>query len=159
MRFHDFEGESVGPLREFEGQGGHCRSGTVFDGQGDPIVARRLCEGGLAAEIEVGITPGMELGGTTQGLAGPHVAGTFARVVDDDDGDPVATLQIAQIGEQRGDLAADVFIDAVQPHEWVEDEQARLQPDDGFVEAGTVGIEVEAQASSLSDLTLRRHPY
>ena len=57
-------------------------------------------------------------------------------MVDDDDGDAVATLQIAQIGEQRGDLAADVFIDAVQPHEWVEDEQARLQPDDGFVEAG-----------------------
>ena len=70
----------------------------------------------------------------------------------DDDGDAVATLQIAQIGEQRGDLAADVFIDAVQPHEWVEDEQARLQPDDGFVEAGTVGIEVEAQARSGDDL-------
>lgn len=40
----------------------------------------------------------------------------------------------------------------MQPHEWVEDEQARLQPDDGFVEAGTIGIEVEAQAGSGDNL-------
>jgi len=70
----------------------------------------------------------------------------FARVVDEDDGDAVATLQLAQVGEQRGDLAADVFVDAMQPHERVEDELARLQSDDGFVEAGAIGVEVEAQA-------------
>ena len=42
----DFEGESVGPLNEFEGEDGDSRSGAVFDGQGYAIVA-------VAPEIEV----------------------------------------------------------------------------------------------------------
>ena len=47
----------------------------------------------------------MELGGATQGLAGAHVRGALLGVVDDDDGDAVAALQLAQIGEQWRDLA------------------------------------------------------
>ena len=43
----------------------------------------------------------MELGGASQGLARADVAGALLGVVDDDDGDGVAALQLAQIGEQR----------------------------------------------------------
>jgi hypothetical protein len=32
----------------------------------------------------------------------------------------VTPLQLAQEGEQRGDLAADILIDAMQPHERIE---------------------------------------
>ena len=70
----------------------------MLDGQRD-IAA--FAEIAVAAEVEVGIAPGMELGGTSQGLAGADVAGTLLGVVDDDDGDGVAALQLAQIGEQR----------------------------------------------------------
>ena len=88
-----------------------------------------------AAEVEVGIAPGMEFGGASQGLAGADVAGALLGVVDDDDGDAVAALQLAQIGEQRRHLAAGVLIDAMQAHEGIEDEQARLQLGDGRIEA------------------------
>ena len=68
----------------------------MLDGQRD-IAA--FAEIAVAAEVEVGIAPGMELGGTSQGLAGADVAGTLLGVVDDDDGDGVAALQLAQIGD------------------------------------------------------------
>jgi hypothetical protein len=42
-------------------------------------------------------------------------------VVDEHDGDGVAALQFAQEGEQRGDVTADILIDAMQPHERIED--------------------------------------
>ena len=64
---------------------------------------------------------GMELGGASQGLAGADVAGALLGVVDDDDGDGVAALQLAQIGEQRHHFAAGVLIDAMQAHEGIED--------------------------------------
>jgi hypothetical protein len=39
----------------------------------------------------------MEVGGSAQSLAGPDVAGALLGVVDDDDGDAVSSLQLAQI--------------------------------------------------------------
>ena len=62
------------------------------------------------------------------------------------DGDGVATLQFAQEGEQRRDIAADILVDAMQAHERIEDEQPRLQPGDGLIETCAVGLEIEAQA-------------
>jgi hypothetical protein len=35
-------------------------------------------------------------------------------MMDDEHGNTVSTLEFAQIGEQRGDLAAGVLVDAVQ---------------------------------------------
>ena len=61
-------------------------------------------------------------------------------MVDDRDGDGVATLQFAQEG------AADILIDAMQTHERIEDEQPRLQPGDGLIETCAVDLEIEAQA-------------
>ena len=67
-------------------------------------------------------------------------------MMDDRDGDGVTTLQVTQEGEQRRDVAADILIDAVQSHERIEDEQPRLQPGDGLIETGAVGLEIETQA-------------
>ena len=64
-------------------------------------------------------------------------------MVDDEHGDGMASLQLAQVGEQRGDLAAGILVDAVQPHERIEDEQARLQLGDGLGEAPAVEIDIE----------------
>src|SRR5271165_1933388 len=109
-RFDDLERESVGAPSEFERHARHGRSGAVLDGQGDIAVFAGVA---VAAEVEVGIAPGMELGGASQGLTGADVAGALPGVVDDDDGDGVTALQLAQIGEQRGHFAAGVLIDAM----------------------------------------------
>ena len=58
----------------------------------------------------------------------------LARVVDDDDGELVAALQLAQVGEQRRDLAGDVLVDAVQADEGIEDEEPGPQRGDGVGE-------------------------
>ena len=99
------------------GDGG---GGAMLDGERDAIVA-------VAAEIEVGIAPGVEFGRSAQGLTGADGASALPGVVDDGDGDCVAALQFAQEGEQRGDLAADILIDAMQAHERIEDQQPRLE--------------------------------
>ena len=87
----------------------------MLDGQDDAIVA-------VAAEIEIGIAPGVELRGAAQGLSGASGRRTFSGMVDEHDGDGVTALQIAQIGEQRSDLATDILIDAMQAYERIEDE-------------------------------------
>lgn len=67
--------------------------------------------------------------------------------MDHDDGEAVPALQIAQKGEQRRDFATDVLIDAVQPHERVEDQQTRLQVPDRVIETGPIGMQGRATAS------------
>ena len=47
-------------------------------------------------------------------------------MMDEDDGCGMPPLQVAQIGEQWRDLAADVLVDLVEADEGVEDEQARF---------------------------------
>ena len=89
----------------------------------------------LAAQIEIGVAPGVELGGAAQCLTGTDGAGALFGMVDEHDGNGMAALQFAQIGEQRCDLAAGVLIDAVQAYEGIENEQPRLQLGDGLVEA------------------------
>ena len=133
------EGKSVVALGEFKGDAWHGGGGAMLDGQDDAIVA-------VAAEIEVGIAPGVELRRSAQGLTGADGARTLSGMVDDRDGDGVATLQFTQEGEQWRDIAADILIDAMQTHERIEDEQPRLQPGDGLIETCAVGLEIEAQA-------------
>ena len=125
--FAHFEGERVGALRELKRNGGHGGSGAVLDGQGEVIA--------IAAQVEVGVAPGVELGGAAQGLAGSHAAGAVLGVVDDDHGHAESSLQLAQIGEQRRYLAAGVLVDAMQAHEGIEHEQTRRELGDRLVEA------------------------
>ena len=94
----------------------------------------------------------MELGGAAQGLAGADVASALLGVVDDDHGDGVAALQLSQIGEQRRHLTAGVLIDAMQTHEGIEHQQARLQVGDGVVEASAVGREIQSHGGCGDDL-------
>ena len=66
--------------------------------------------------------------------------------MDDGDGDGMASLQFAQEGEQRCHVAADVLVDAMQPHEWIEDQEPRPKSGDGLLETRAVGLQIEAQA-------------
>jgi len=119
--FDHFERQCIGGLREFERDGGHSGSGAVLDRESEIIA--------IASQAEIRLESPQELGGSTQGLAG-----ALLRVVDDDDGDAVAALQLAQIGEQRRDLAAGVLVDVMQAYEGIEHRQARRELGDRLVE-------------------------
>ena len=54
-------------------------------------------------------------------------------------------LQLAQIGKEGGDLAAGVLVDAVEPYEGIENEQARLQLGNGLGQAAPIGLEIETE--------------
>src|SRR5712671_3696763 len=142
--FDDLERQRIGALGEIDRNAGHGGSGAVLDREGEIIA--------IAAQIEIGITPGVELGGSTQGLSGAHAAGALFGMMDDDHGDAVAALQLAQIGEQRRHLAAGVLIDAMQPYEGIEDKEARLQFGDGVIEAPAVGLKIEPHGGGSDDL-------
>ena len=63
----------------------------------------------------------------------------------------MAALQLSEIGEQRGDLAAGVLVDAVEAHEGVEDEQPRLQLGNRLGEATPIGLQIEAEGGGGDD--------
>ena len=130
-------------LDEFERDAGDGGSGAMFDGQDDAILA-------VAAQIEVGIAPGVEFRRSAQGLTGADGAGSLSGVVNEDNSDGVTALQLAQEGEQRGDIAADIFVDAMQTDERIEHQQPWLEPGDGFVETRAVSFEIEARNVSTT---------
>jgi hypothetical protein len=71
------KGRASGP--QFQGDIIHGGSGTVLDRQGqvEPI----------AAQVEIGIAPAMQVGGAAQGLTGAILAGAFTDVVNQHDGE------------------------------------------------------------------------
>jgi hypothetical protein len=48
---------------------------------------------------------------------------SFAGVMDHEDGAPMGALQLAKPIEDWGDLSGDVLVDAVEPHEGIQDQQ------------------------------------
>ena len=66
----DLERQGVAALGELEGDGRDGRRGAVLDGQGEIIA--------VAAKVEVGVSPGVKLGGAAQCLAGADPATPFA---------------------------------------------------------------------------------
>src|SRR5450755_4501388 len=91
----------------------------MFDGQGERV--------GGAAQVEVGVAPGVEFGGAAQGLSGAQAAGGFLGVMDDEDRQRVAALEFTQVSQQGCDLAAGILVDAMQPYEGIEDQEARAK--------------------------------
>lgn len=148
--FDGLECQRVGTAHEFERERWHCRRGAVLDSEGDLTAARVA----VATEIEIRVAPGMELGGPAESLAAADAAGALLGVVDDDDSEAVLPLQLTQPGEQWGNLARGVFVDAMQTHEGVEHEQARPQPGDCGVEASAIGLEIEAEGGGGDHLNI-----
>jgi hypothetical protein len=73
-------------------------------------------------------------------------------MVDEDDGGLMVALQTTQVVEQRGHLGGDVFVDAMEADEWIEDEEGWTQDPDGVIEALAISVEVEAQRGCGDDL-------
>jgi hypothetical protein len=68
-RLDDLQGEGRPALGKCDGDGGERRRGAMLDGEREVIA--------IAAQTEIGIAPGVELGLATQGLSGAGVVGAF----------------------------------------------------------------------------------
>jgi len=100
---------------ELEGDRLCGAGGAVFDGQADVCVC--------FLEIEVGVAPGVEVGGPPQCLSGDGSV-ALAGVVYQKHGQVEASLKGAQVGQERRDLGCGVLIESVEPDEGVEYKQS-----------------------------------
>ena len=155
-----------------EGGGGAAGGGRVDDQvQGDGAVGaprrasgRPVVDGAArcsmlssrrsssAPQIEIRIAPRVQLRAAAQRLPAAHGARAFAGVMDQHDREREAALQLAQVGEQRGDLRGGVLIDAMQADEGIEDEQERAEGGDGGLQLVAVVGEIEPEAGRGDDV-------
>lgn len=137
----DFEvgGGAVGAGDEPELDGAGSGGGAVLGDEDDPV--------GAVAMGQVGgvVGPGVEIAGASEGLAEVGAA-AFAHVVNEDDGDVVLSLELAQEAEQPRDVSAAVLVEAVKSHEGIEEEEPGLAAREGGAQTCLVGGEIEAQA-------------
>ncbi len=116
--------------------------GAMLDGQeGLPVAP---------AQVEIAVSPGMQLAAPPQGLAGPR-GPALAGMVDNDDGGVEAALDVAQMAEDGGDVGGGVLVDAVQADQGIEDEQTRRDALDGVAQCAPVARLVETQGGDVDD--------
>ena len=116
--------------------------GAMLDGhEGLPVPA---------AQVEVTVSPGVQLTAAPQGLSRPRSA-ALASVVDEHDGGLEAALQIAQEAEDRGDVCDGVLVHAVQADQRVEDHEAWSDALHGLLQTATVVEMVEAEGGHVDD--------
>lgn len=133
----DLEGDTVFKDGQAQGEVGDRGRSTMLDGEGGCIP--------LAPEVEVGVALGVKLRGAAQRLAGATMRRPLSCMVDHQDGEVVLTLQLAQEGQQRRDLVGHVFVNAVQTHEGVEDQQLGPMVSDRLGQGLAFCVEVEPQ--------------
>jgi len=101
---------------EMQGDGIDGGGGAVLDGEPELVA--------LLPQVEGGVDPCVEVAAAAEVLSGVAGAAVLAGVVDDDDGEVVLALQLAQVGEQARDVAGVVLVEPVQAYEGVEQEHA-----------------------------------
>jgi hypothetical protein len=130
-------------IGEDDVEGIRCGGSAMLDADGELVV--------MAADVECRVRPSVEVAGAAKSLAGgtPRV---LPGVMDDDDGDVVLALHLAEEGEERGDFRGAVFVDAMKADEGVEQEKARSVLAEGAVDAESVAIEIETQRGGGDDV-------
>src|SRR5580658_6659832 len=106
----------------------------------------------MASDEQERVGPGEEVAGAAEALPRVSHRAVLAGVVDDEHGDVVGALQLAEIAEERGDLAGVVLVDAVQSHERVEDEEPRCVPGHGVAEPSLVVVAVETEGGGEDEV-------
>ena len=136
------QGGPLAVVGEFDLDVVEAGCGAMFGGHEDLPVA--------ALEVEVAVSPGMQLGASAQGLPGAGGA-ALAGVVDQQDRGLEASLDVAQEAEDGGDLRDGILVDAVEADEGVEDEEAGPDALHGLDQALAVGAMIEAQGGHVDD--------
>jgi len=114
-----------------------CGGGAVLDGEAELIA--------IAAKIQETVHRRVEISGAAEPLTilGARRA-VLASVVYDDESEIVLALESAEISEERGDIAAVILAQAMQPDEGIEEQQARAKPLHSSRQARLIALEVEA---------------
>jgi hypothetical protein len=99
----------------------------------------------VASDEQEGVGPGEEVARAAEALPRVTHGAVLAGVVDDEHGDVVGALHLAEVAEERGDLPSVVLVDAVQSHERVEDEEPRCVLRHGVAETSLVMVAVETE--------------
>ena len=81
------QGQGFCALRKFQIDRWQRRCGAMLDGKREFVLE--------AAQVEIGVAPGMELRGPAQGLAGTDVTAALFCVVDDKHSQMMTSLQLA----------------------------------------------------------------
>ena len=101
-------GSAVSEACETEDHRFGCACGSVFQGEEDVLT--------LASEVGVGVTEGVQVRTSAQGLTRLGM-GLLAGVVDDDQGQVEGSLQVAEVPQEPGDILAAVLIERMQAHQ------------------------------------------
>jgi tetratricopeptide (TPR) repeat protein len=134
--------------QDLEGEGISVRAQAERDARARwrrAMLDRERELGVVPAQVEVRVAPRMKLGAATQRLALAQAGRALAGVMDDDDGELVVTLEVPQVRQEGRDLGAGVLVDAMQPHEGIEDEERRPQGRDSRRQTLLIGGEVQPQ--------------
>jgi hypothetical protein len=118
------------------------REGAV--GFGGAVLRREDEIEALAAEVEVGIAPGVEIGAAAKRHPRGLAVG-LAGVMDEEDGEGETALEGAQIGQKGRDVGGGIFVDAMEADERIEDEEARAEGIDGVEETKKVALDIEPE--------------
>lgn len=124
----------------------------VLGGRGAMLEGEAECVGG-AREVRAMIDPRMQIGTAAERL--PEMrARAFGHMVDEENGDIVRALELAEVAEERGDFARVVFVARVEADERIENEELGAEPPDGGEEALLVGGGVEANGGRGDDVEI-----
>jgi hypothetical protein len=94
----------------------------------------------------------VDVAGAAQRLAVLAARGDLlAEVVHQHQSELIATLDLAEVAEQRGDLAGVVLVAAVQPDEGVEDQEPWAMRFDGLAQPREVALLVEPQRRRVDE--------
>lgn len=118
----------------------------MLDGEGEIF--------GLSLEVEVRVAPSMKLGATPQCLSGTEVVSSFSGVVNDDDGQLKQTLEFTEVSQNGGDIGRRIFVDTVEAHEGVEEQEAWSQLLDCMPKPVLILASVEPERWSGDDLNV-----
>jgi hypothetical protein len=125
-----------------EGVGRRCLA--VFDGQAQTLV-------GASDEVAGGVGPGVEVGAAAERLAGVP-ARALGHVMDDDEGEVMAAVELAEEAEEAGDIGRAVLVEAVKPDQGIEKQEPGPEIREGLVEGALVVEAVEAETRSRDDV-------
>jgi len=131
---------------EFQVDGGHGWGRTMFDGEREV--------GTVPTQVQVRVAPRMELGRSAQRLPRAQAAAAFFGMMHEEDCEIVASLQFSQIGQERCNFAAGVFVDPVQTDEGIQDQQTGSEISDCLLEASSVSGQIEPQRRRGDDVNI-----
>jgi hypothetical protein len=115
----------------------------VLDGEPEEIP--------LTAKIQVGISPSMQLRAAPQRLTGPYMS-SFLGVIHQAHCGVEGSLKLSEIGQERSDFGADVFIRAVQAYEGIQNEEPGRDGVHRFAQALAIVLEIDAKGRSGDDV-------